>query len=162
MLTVEKSPIQAPLDVPKRKPALEIEKIQANLATRIVAAKAKMASLATEDPQAIVEVVRETMAEILAQLPEQATEINQIIAAALEGLIQGIILPKRSAIAELQKQIQVLQAQKELEQQKLQLQIHSIFNVVEDSGKTSSASIRTAIELAIRAIEEKKEINSRA
>lgn len=162
MLTVQKSAIKAPRNVPKPQPALEIEKIPEKLATRIIAAKAKMASLTTEDPKAIVEAVQETMEEILAQLPEQQTEINQTIAAALEGLIRGIIVPKRSAIAELQKQIQVLQAKTEEEQLKLHSQIHSIFNAVKDTGKTESAKIRTAIALAIRESEEKKEVNSRA
>lgn len=156
MLTVEKSAIKVSLDIQPPPLGLELEIVQKNLATKIIAAQAQTASLARENPNVILEVVRETMEEMFAQLPEQVPEINQTIAAALEGLIQGIIRPKRSAIAELDKQIQVLQAQKELEQQKLQSQIYSVFKVVEDTGKTQSASIRTAIELAIKAIEEKK------
>ena len=148
MLTVEKSANKASLDAPKRQLALEIEKIQENLTAKIIAAKAKMASLATEDSETIPEVVRVTMEEIFAQLPEQQTEINQIIAAALEGIMRGMIIPKRSTITELQKQIQILQAKKEEEEQTLHSQIHLIFNVVKNIGKTESASIRTAIESA--------------
>jgi hypothetical protein len=149
MLTVEKSAIKAHLDAPKRQSTLEIEGIQKNLATKVMAAKAKMASLATEDSNAILEVVRDMMEEIVAQLPEQHTEIEPTIAAAIGGIIRGIIIPKRSAIAELQKQIQILQAKKEEEQQTLQSQIESIGNVIKDTGKTESASIRKAIESAI-------------
>jgi transposase len=149
MLTVEKSAIKTSLDAPKQLSALEIEILQKNLTAKFIAAKAKMASFATEEPKAILEVVRETMGEIFAQLPEQPIEIERTIAAVVEGIIQGITLPKRSAIAELQKQIQVLQAKKEEEEQTLQSQVHLIFNAVKESGKTNPASIRDAIASAI-------------
>ncbi|AFY78520.1 MAG: hypothetical protein IGR93_16795 [Hydrococcus sp. C42_A2020_068] len=149
---------KAPSRAPKRQQALEIDKIREIIETKVLAAEAKIASQATEDPKVILKAVRNAMSEVIALLPDQQTEINETITAAIEGLIHGIIIPKRSAINRIQKQIQELQAKEKEEEQKLQAQIDGILKVVEDLGNAESDNIHDAIALALKAIEDKKEM----
>jgi hypothetical protein len=150
---------RAPSRDPKRLQALDIDKIREIIETKVLAAEAKLASQATEDPKTMLKAVRDAMSEVIALLPEQQTEINETITAAIEGLIHGVIIPKRSAIIKIQKQIEELQAKEEEEEQKLQAQIDRILKVVEDIGNAEPDNIHDAIALALKAIEDKKEID---
>lgn len=152
--------IKVPIRVPKRQQALEVNRIKDLMTAKVITAKAKMASQATNDPNAILEAVRDTILEAIVLLPERQTDIDEIVTDLVEGLVRGIIIPKRSAISALERQIQVLQAKIQEEEQELRSQINPILTAVENLSQTRSDRVRKAFALALRAIEERQEINA--
>lgn len=154
MTNTSKDKIFSDLEKAKAEGKLRSEKIREIVSHAVSESAAELKEGSVE----IRSLVNEAVSATINVFKEKGGEIQEEITASIEGAIEGFSRAKRNSIGKSQEQVKQLQDKINSEEEKLQNDIDTALDDINELGKDKSEEIKSAINSAVTTIKDSEEV----
>jgi hypothetical protein len=145
--------IKAELQKARQEGQLRSERIREIVRTALAESKTEIKQGSGE----IRSIVKGTLAAVIDSLQDRGKAIQEDVSASIEGIVEGISQSRREAISKSQGELTQLQGQIQDQENQMNTEIEATLTEISETGATSSADVREAIQNAISTIQDSEE-----
>jgi hypothetical protein len=103
------------------------------------------------------EISKEAFAAVVETLQSRGKDLQDDLAASIQGIVEGISQSRRQTIARSEAELNQLQSQIEQQEEQLNSEIETALTEIDTTAKSSSSDVRDAIDAAIATLRDSEE-----
>lgn len=102
-------------------------------------------------------IVKGTLAAVIDSLQDRGKAMQEDVSASIEGIVEGVSQSRREAISKSQSELTQLQNQIQDQENQMNAEIEQTLTEIGETGSTSSADVREAIQNAVVTLQDTEE-----